>query len=262
MPRKARVISKTRVYHIILRGINQQIIFEDEEDFKYFLAILSKCKEICGYKIFVYCLMSNHIHLLMEEGTEPLSKIFKRICDRFVYWYNRKYKRIGPLFQDRFRSEPVETEKYFLTVVRYILQNPVKAGIVSAVSQYKWCNYPAFCGKNDFTDTDKVLSFFPEKGDFLSFINTESSEECLDMSSTRPAYISDETGKKLIEKISGCTNASEFQKLERNNRNFYIQELRKAGLSIRQISRLTGISKSVVGSVSTGQGTVPLVPTS
>ena len=90
MPRKARVISKTKIYHIILQGINQQIIFEDEDDFQYFLEVLSKCKELCGYKIFAYCLMSNHIHLLMEEGTEPLAKIFKRIGDRFVYWYNRK----------------------------------------------------------------------------------------------------------------------------------------------------------------------------
>lgn len=250
MPRKARVISKTKIYHIILQGINQQIIFEDEDDFQYFLEVLSKCKELCGYKIFAYCLMSNHIHLLMEEGTEPLAKIFKRIGDRFVYWYNRKYKRIGPLFQDRFRSESVETERYFLTVVRYIFQNPVKAGIVSAVNQYKWCNYSAYCGENDFTDTDKVLSFFSETKDFISFVNEESSEECLDVCSMNSIQITDEIAQKLVTKISGCKNASEFQKLERNNRNFYIQELRKAGLSIRQISRLTGVSKSVVGSVS------------
>ena len=247
MPRKARVISKTKIYHIILQGINQQIIFEDEDDFQYFLEVLSKCKELCGYKIFAYCLMSNHIHLLMEEGTEPLATIFKRICDRFIYWYNRKYERIGPLFQGRFRSEPVETESYFLTVVRYIFQNPVKAGVVSAVHQYKWCNYPAYCGKNDFTDTNKVLSYFSATKDFISYINAESSEECLDIPSKKSTYITDEIGQKIVEKISGCSNTSEFQKLERNIRNLYIKELRKAGLSIRQISRLTGISKSVVG---------------
>ena len=249
MPRKARIISQTNVYHIILRGINKQIIFEEEEDFQYFVSILSKCKEICEYKIYAYCLMNNHIHLLMKKGTEPLAKIFKRICDRYVYWYNRKYNRIGPLFQDRFRSEPVETEEYFLTVVRYILQNPVKAGMVSSVNQYKWCNYAAFYSEKNFSDTEKVLSFFSGKEQFISFINAEISEKCLDVTSSNYTFISDEEGKKIIQNISGCANASEFQKLERNVRNSYIQELRKAGLSIRQISRLTGISKSVVGSI-------------
>ena len=128
MPRKARVVSKTKIYHVILRGVNQQVIFEDEEDFQYFITVLEKCKEICAYKIFVYCLMNNH-----------------------------KYDRIGHLFQDRFRSEPVETERYFLTVVRYIFQNPVKAGIVPAVNQYQWCNYQAYLGVKDFTDVEKVM---------------------------------------------------------------------------------------------------------
>ena len=75
----------------MLRGVNQQLIFEDEEDFQYFITILSTCKEICGYKIFAYCLMSNHIHLLIEEGEEALAKIIKRICNIYVYWYNHKY---------------------------------------------------------------------------------------------------------------------------------------------------------------------------
>lgn len=249
MPRKARVVSRTNIYHIMLRGVNQQIIFEDEEDFQYFISILSKCKEICGYEIYVYCLMSNHIHLLMEEGAEPLAKIFKRICDRYAYWYNHKYNRIGHLFQDRFRSEPVETERYFLTVVRYIFQNPVKAGIVSAVNRYKWCNYQAYLGVKDFTNTEKVMSLFAGRNEFFSFINIVSSEECMDIYPVKHTFVSDEKGKELIRIISGCTNVSEFQKLERNERNLYIQKLKEAGMSIRQISRLTGVSKSVVGAV-------------
>lgn len=250
MPRKARIVSQTNIYHIMLRGINQQIIFEEEDDFQYFVSTLSKYKGICEYKIYAYCLMNNHIHLLLEEGTEPLAKIFKRICDKYVYWYNHKYKRIGPLFQDRFRSEPVETEEYFLSVVRYILQNPVKAGIVSSVNQYKWCNYAVFGIEKDFTDTEKVLSCFSGIEQFLLFINADTSEKCLDVSPSNYTFISDETGKKIIQKISGCANTSEFQKLVRNVRNSYIKKLRKAGLSIRQISRLTGISKSVVASIS------------
>lgn len=152
--------------------------------------------------------MNNHIHLLMEEGEEPLSKIFKRICDRYVYWYNHKYDRTGHLFQDRFRSEPVETERYFLTVARYIFQNPVKAGVVTSVSQYKWCNYRAYLGVEDFTDTGRIMAYFAGRDDFLSFVDTVSTEECMDISPVMHKFVSDEKGKELIGKISGCTNVA------------------------------------------------------
>lgn len=247
MPRKARVVSKTNIYHVMLRGVNQQIIFEDEEDFRYFISILSMCRDICGYTIFAYCLMNNHIHLLMEEGTEPLSIVFKRICDRYVYWYNHKYERMGHLFQDRFRSEPVETERYFLIVIRYIFQNPVKAGIVSKVNQYRWYNYQAYLGLKDFTDTKKVLRCFAGINEFEFFMNSDANEKCMDISSVKCTFISDEKGKEVMWKLTGCTNVAEFQKLERNHRNLCIQKLKGAGLSVRQISRLTGVSKSVVG---------------
>ena len=113
----------------MLRGINQQQIFEEAEDCDKFLDVMRDCKEICQYDVYAYCIMGNHIHLLIKEGTETLEQVFKRICGRFVYWYNIKYRRVGHLFQDRFKSEPVDSNEYLLTVVRYIHQNPIKAGL-------------------------------------------------------------------------------------------------------------------------------------
>ena len=129
MPRQARRKSKSGIYHIMLRGINQQQIFEDSEDFEKILQILKDCKAVSEYKLFAYCLMGNHIHLLVQEDKEPIEQVMKRIATRFVYWYNIKYQRVGHLFQDRFKSEPVEDDTYFLTVLRYIHQNPMKAGL-------------------------------------------------------------------------------------------------------------------------------------
>ena len=125
MPRKSRAKSENGIYHIMLRGINKQIIFEDEEDNKKFLEVLKECKDICDFKLFAYCLMGNHIHLLLKVEKEELEQIFKRIGARFVYWYNLKYKRSGHLFQDRFKSEPINDDNYFLNVLHYIHQNPV-----------------------------------------------------------------------------------------------------------------------------------------
>ena len=129
MPRQARRKSKSGIYHVLLRGINRQQIFEDNEDFEMFLQVLKDCKAISECKLFAYCLMGNHIHLLVQESKEPIGQFMKRILTRFVYWYNVKYQRVGHLFQDRFKSEPVENDSYFMTVIRYIHQNPLKAGL-------------------------------------------------------------------------------------------------------------------------------------
>ena len=91
MPRQARRKSESGIYHIMLRGINQQQIFEDREDYEKFLQILKDCKAVSEYKLFAYCLMGNHIHLLIQEDKEPIEQVIKRLATRFVYWYNIKY---------------------------------------------------------------------------------------------------------------------------------------------------------------------------
>ena len=98
MPRQARKKSKSNIYHIILRGINRQIIFEDSEDYTKFIETLDRYKTVSGYNVFAYCLMSNHIHMLIKAEKEEPDLIMKRIAGSYVYWYNSKYYRNGHLF--------------------------------------------------------------------------------------------------------------------------------------------------------------------
>ncbi|WP_198543854.1 transposase [Petroclostridium xylanilyticum] len=99
--------------------------------------------------------MNNHIHLLLKEGKEAISQAMKRIGASYVYWYNMKYERYGHLFQDRYKSEKVEDDKYLLTVLRYIHQNPIKAGIVEEAIKYKWSSYIEYISqKGILTDID------------------------------------------------------------------------------------------------------------
>ena len=142
MPRTARIKTESNIYHVMMRGINRQDIFEDEEDRYRFMTVLGRCKELSEFKLHAFVLMSNHIHLLIEPVGEPLEVIFKRICTSYAVWFNRKYMRAGHLFQDRFRSEGVGTDQYYKTVLRYIMQNPIKAGMVSSMEQYRWSSYP------------------------------------------------------------------------------------------------------------------------
>ena len=118
MPRKTRKKSKSGIYHIILRGQNRQIIFEDDEDKEKFLQTIEECKRKSGFELYGYCLMRNHIHLLLHELKDETGIIMRRIGASYVYWYNWKYRRCGHLFQDRYKSETVETDEYFLTEPR------------------------------------------------------------------------------------------------------------------------------------------------
>ena len=108
MPRTARIKSKTGIYHVMLRGIGKQNIFEDDLDKQKFMMLLTEVKQKSQFSLYAYCLMNNHVHLLLKIGKDPLEIIIKRLGSNYAYWYNTRYERVGHLFQDRFKSEPVE----------------------------------------------------------------------------------------------------------------------------------------------------------
>ncbi len=245
MPRQARKKSESGIYHVMLRGINQQQIFEDEEDNEKFLQVLRDCKAVSEFKLFAYCLMGNHIHLLLKEEKEPIEQVFKRICGRYVYWYNVKYQRVGHLFQDRYKSEPVEDNGYFLTVIRYIHQNPVKAGICKEIGDYKYSSYRDYRAELGLVDTDFVFEMISKK-EFERYNHEVNSDKCLENVAIPKVRVTDERAKKFIEDISRCKTISEFQCLDSKSRDSFIAIFKQKGLSIRQISRLTGISYSVI----------------
>ena len=243
MPRAARQKSNSGIYHIMLRGINRQQIFEDEEDREHFLETLENYKDQCGYIIYAYCLMGNHIHILLKEGKEDLTLIFKRIAGSYVYWYNWKYHRCGHLFQDRFKSEPVEEDSYFLTVLRYIHQNPVKARLCNRAEDFPYSSMREYLTFPFLVDTTFALSMLPLE-QLIDYHLTENDDHCLEIDDH--FRFTDEEAKTLITKISKCKNIAEFQLLDTKTRNACLHKLREKGLSIRQISRLTGISKKII----------------
>lgn len=140
MPRKARKLSSCGVYHIMIRGINRMTIFNDDADNLNFLHILDFCADE-NFIIMAYCLMGNHLHLLAKDCNDSLQHMMKAIGVRYVAYYNRRYQRTGPLFQGRYKSQPVTTKGYFLRVLRYIHRNPVAAGMVQDMQDYPWSSY-------------------------------------------------------------------------------------------------------------------------
>ncbi len=245
MPRSAREISENSTYHIMLRGINQQQIFEEAEDYTKFLEILKHYQAVSEYKVYAYCLMGNHIHLLMEFGKEDIGQVFKRIGAKYVYWYNIKYGRKGHLFQDRYKSEPVDDDSYFLTVMRYMHQNPIKAGLCKKVDGYKYSSFQEYKYGADIVDINCVYKFVPES-EFEDYNNEIINSNCLDIENQPIKRVTDEEARRIIKKYSKCENVTDFQTLNIKERDKYIKKFKEKGISIRQISRLTGVPKGIV----------------
>ena len=132
MARQARKLSDSGYMHVIVRGIGRQLLFETAEDRTFYLETLKQYSQAVGVTVCAYCLMEDHVHLLMYDPERRIPALMKKLGVRYSYYFNRKYVRIGPVFGDRYRSEAVEDNRYLLSVYRYILREPEKAGIGKA----------------------------------------------------------------------------------------------------------------------------------
>lgn len=238
----------------MLRGINRQIIFEDDADCELFLDIILTCKELSRFKLLGYCLMENHVHLLLELGEESLGKTLKRIAVRYVVRFNGKYGRSGHLFQDRYKSEPVEDDEYLLSALRYVHQNPVKAGMCGKLEDHPWSSYHDYMRTDRpvLSDTKEILSMFSkttgaQRREFQRFMEMEEARVFLDPDHA-PRRYSDKELKEAVKSICGVMSAAEFQALPNGQRDKNLHMLRKAGFSIRQVSRITGVPFGIVRS--------------
>lgn len=249
MARRPRKRSESGLYHVMLRGINKQAIFESDDDRFQLLSTMKRFVDTKKFILFGYCLMDNHVHLLIQELEDDISNAIKRISSSYVLWYNKKYERCGHLFQERFKSEPVETDNYFMIALRYIHQNPTEARICKELLDYKWTSYREYIIEPIIIDTELCLNLFSPDMDravdlFIEYMN-QNNEDSFPVFEEHIKLTDTEVLKKLYD--MGIKNISEFQKLEKNRRNSYIKELKMTkGISIRQISRITGISKGII----------------
>ncbi len=255
MPRSARKKSVSGIYHVIVRGINRQDIFHEEEDYLKYLEAIERAKSIGKFEIYGYCLMSNHVHLLLHEKEETLELIMKRIGVRYAWWYNKKYDRVGHVFQDRYKSEPIEKEEYLLSVLRYIHNNPVKAQLALAAEEYKWSScksyYEQYEYPADITNTAFLLGLFAEDEKIAryrckEFMKQENHDKFLEIEDNQKKK-SDESLYKEIQAILKGQSLEELQSMEKTRRDEILRQIKNMeGVTQRQIARVTGINQSVV----------------
>lgn len=242
MPRRKRESSGTGYAHLITRGNNKQILFEDDEDYRFYLSRLGKYARELEITINAFCLMENHVHLLVNDIQGNTPELMRKIGISYTGYYNRKYERSGHLFQGRYMSEPVRDDAYLLTVFRYILANPAKAGICSA-DQYRWSSYRAYFREKSTVDIGFIRDRFTTEEAYRDYIGTPNEDKCMEY---ERALTGDERVLEMIREGLGVGSGSELQAMGRKERDSALKQLKEKGLSVRQIERLTGISRNII----------------
>ena len=143
MPRTGRVILPNYPHHVVQRGHNRQVVFPRLQDYRYYLDTLLEWKVGYDIKVYAWCLMTNHVHLVLEPpaAVENLGRLMKRLAGRQTRYVNRRLERSGTLWEGRYKSSPIQTDAYFLACCRYVELNPVRAGMVADPDSYPWSSY-------------------------------------------------------------------------------------------------------------------------
>lgn len=261
MPRVSRKLSKTGIYHVMVRGNEQRKIFMDDGDRKRFIDTLFEKSKEQEFSVLAYCLMDNHLHLLIREGNDRINRVMKRIGVSYVYYFNKKYRRTGHLFQDRFKSEPINDDRYLLAAVRYIHNNPVKANIVQEPAQFQWSSYNSYMGNNNaysIKDRGFILKMFSDNEEqaikqFKEFSKEQTDDQFIDVKEDLPP---EKTIKNRAEALyyidnflrdKGQTGDRKELMKSKSIRDELVRYLKdNSALSTREIAAVMGINRGMV----------------
>ena len=257
MPRKARQTSISGYYHVIIRGVNRQDIFLDNDDRQRFLQTLNKYRKETEVDILVFCLMDNHVHILARADATPGPMVQKILCS-YVPYFNTKYERVGHLFSSRYYSGPLETERAVLAVAKYILRNPLKAGL-STVQDYPWSSWREISSwpKNSphICDIQPLIALAGNQKELAAFILADDPTESMQDKSAykngdddfRPCRRwSEDEAYEIMQIACNGINLFSIASLPKKDRDHMLRGFKEMGISVRQISRLTGIDRNSI----------------
>ena len=242
MPRQARIKSENGLYHLITKGNGSQILFVDRDDHLYFLSLLERFSREFSVSVLAYCLMDNHVHLIVRDINDNVSTFMRKLDVSYSLFFNKKYERSGHLFHDRYKSEAIDSDVYLLRAFRYVLNNPQKAGICSA-DEYEWNSYRLYGDRTSFVDTSILQDQIGDPDEYQAFIAGENDDTCMEFENRKH---DDEWGLEIIRELFGVSSGTMLQTWPWEKRNAAIRALKKKGMTIRQIERLTGINRGTI----------------
>ena len=243
MPKGARQRSESGYYHVVPKGIADQLIFEDDLDRSLYLELLRKAKAETGIKIHAYCLMSNHVHLVVEDEHGKLSEAMKYLTERYAMHFAGQIGRTGGIFRKPFWSEPIESDEHLLCAVRYAHANPAAAGICLA-SAYEWSSAKDYLGReSEITDTGMVLDMLGGKEGFVEFSKMANATAVPFPGSMLKDHLTDDEALAIAKGILG-EDGINLAAYEKEARTAGVRLLSERGFSVARIARITGLSRS------------------
>lgn len=244
MARKARKKGRSGIYHVILRGNDRQDLFFNDDDRNYFLKKLNRYIEETELKLYAFCLMNNHVHLLIGNADKNMPLFVKKLACSYAYYFNHKYDRVGHLFHGRYKSEPVDTDEYFKTVYRYILQNPEKQGLDSSIS-YRWASLN---WEGRFKNLDNIypVGLFGSDEERRRFIFLKNNDHCMENMTENQPGCSDDFVGEVISRLFDLEHARKLHELPKEVQKQNLNLLKRIGFSTNQLARITGFTRYFV----------------
>lgn len=245
MSKIPRRYSISNTYHIIIKGIDNQNIFYDNQDRRVFLEKFLTTKKDYDIQIYSYSLMDNHVHMVIKIQKEFLSKAMQSLMIRYVRFFNKKYDRIGTLVQCRFKSKNIEDQDYFLKVCRYVHRNPENAGIAKTDS-YEWSSYQEYVKKEKIVDKKILLHYYNNDiNEFIKYTNECENDENLN-ELAEYEIMNKLTDEELLGIIMKMFNINDVDKIASFFKNHDKEELKK---DIEKIKKIRATNKTQVARV-------------
>ena len=246
MPRKNREYSLSDVYHVIFRGNDKQDIFYDNQDRYIFLDRMKITQDKFKYVIFSYCLMNNHVHMVIKVKNDLLSKSMHNLGIRYSMYFNKKMGRRGHLFENRYLSKKVEDLDYFLNVCKYVHRNPENANI-EKTEKYKWSSFHDYIrNKSKIINPKVLLHYFNDDIEEFRNFTLEDNKNKLDKYAEFEIInrLSEEELINIIKEKFDVQNASDVSLVNKYEREEIIKKLSDiGGTNVNQIARITKISR-------------------
>ncbi|MDO8885594.1 transposase [Candidatus Oleimmundimicrobium sp.] len=265
MARKPRIHYQGALYHVIVRGNNRAYIFKSRENKEEYKKIASKYKKRYRFKLYAYCIMDNHAHLLIEVDDIPLSKIMQGIQQVFTQHYNRKNKTTGHVFEQRYKSYLCDKDVYLLSLIRYIHQNPVRSKLAGGIN-YQWSSHQEYLGNPGLTDINFPLSLFAHHKNkaikryliFMDEMETKEvksvikEEEIIEVAKNIERH---KMPKNALIKIIEEVTEIKMGKIKGNTKSKRISDIRK--LYIKNLKKYTDVpNKEIADLLEIGSSTV------
>ena len=242
MPRTPRSASQSGLYHVTMRGNAKADIFEADVHRQRFTELLSRYRDECRYELLAWCLMDNHVHLVIDANDMDLSGALQKLATAYAVYYNKNECRVGHLFQSPFRSRPIEYEEQLVNTVRYVHRNPERAGICAA-RDYKWSSYGEYAGEPWLVNKSMVMGIVNRVDELLE---GEVEMGYVVHTSPRRTTLSDTQARAILAERLGVQSCVAIGGLPKKERNKVVQEASNLGLPIAQMARLFGLGERTV----------------